>query len=82
MLLAYIDSIEPVVASVPAQMYMSQRKLDTFFKLKSDTQQPTPDKEKGDRDKTYLCSTMKNERLSSIGIRVSALHSEHATSLH
>ena len=47
---------------------MSQRKLDTFFKLKSDTQQPTPDKEKGDRDKTYLCSTMKNERLSSIGI--------------
>jgi hypothetical protein len=25
---------------------------------------------------------MKNERLSSIGIRVSALHSEHATSLH
>ena len=29
---------------------MSQRKLDTFFKLKSDTQQPTPDKDKGDRD--------------------------------
>jgi hypothetical protein len=47
---------------------MSQRKLDTFFKLKSDTQQPTPDKDKGDRDKTYLCSTMKNECLSSIGI--------------
>ena len=29
---------------------MSQRKLDTFFKLKSDTQQPTPDIDKGDRD--------------------------------
>jgi len=29
---------------------MSQRKLDTFFNLKSDTQQPTPDNDKGDRD--------------------------------
>ena len=29
---------------------MSQRKLDTFFKLKSGTQQPTSDKDKGDRD--------------------------------
>ena len=29
---------------------MSQRKLDTLFKLMSDTQLPTPDKEKGDRD--------------------------------
>jgi hypothetical protein len=29
---------------------MSQRKLNTLFKLKSDTQQPTPDKDKGDRD--------------------------------
>jgi hypothetical protein len=29
---------------------MSQRKLDTFFNLKSYTQQPTPDKDKGDRD--------------------------------
>ena len=29
---------------------MSQRRLDTYFKLKSDTQQPTPDKDKGDRD--------------------------------
>ena len=29
---------------------MSRRKLDTFYKLKSDTQQPTPDKDKGDRD--------------------------------
>jgi hypothetical protein len=29
---------------------MGQRKLDTFFNLMSDTQQPTPDKDKGDRD--------------------------------
>ena len=29
---------------------MSQRRLDTFFKLKSDTQQPNPDKDQGDRD--------------------------------
>ena len=29
---------------------MFKKKLDTLFKLKSDTQQPTPDKEKGDRD--------------------------------
>jgi hypothetical protein len=68
MLLAYIDSIEPLVASTHAQMQMkqancfyfflqfvllynmSQRRLDTYFKLKSDTQQPTPDKDKGDRD--------------------------------
>jgi hypothetical protein len=28
---------------------MSQRKLDTPLKRKSDTQQPTPDKDKGDR---------------------------------
>jgi hypothetical protein len=41
MLLAYIDSIEPLVASAHAQMQM---------RLKSDTQQPTPDKDKGERD--------------------------------
>ena len=29
---------------------MCQRKLDTLFRLKSDTKQPTPDKDKGDRD--------------------------------
>jgi hypothetical protein len=29
---------------------MSQRRLDTFFKLKSDTQQTNHDKDKGDRD--------------------------------
>ena len=29
---------------------MSQRRLDTFLNLKSDTQQPTPDKDKGERD--------------------------------
>ena len=41
-----------------------QRKLDTLFKLKSDTQQPTPDKDKGDRD--INVSEAISERPSSV----------------
>jgi hypothetical protein len=43
---------------------MCQEKLDTLFKLKSDTQQPTPDKDKGDRD--INVSEAISERPSSV----------------
>ena len=43
---------------------MSQIKLDTLFKLMSDTQQPTPDKDKGDRD--INVSEAISERPSSV----------------